>query len=316
MPFEAPEGEILLYHGTVVPHNYPSPYKGMPFTDFGRGYYLTSIPFQAQEWVKNKATDSYWVYEYKVRIPEERILLFPDYNKDWLDFIVDNRLALKTSGFNLSDYDVIIGGLADRMKDKPENPDEKSLPDFLREYRNGRRTASKTLKKIRPRKGKEMDQYCFRTEAAARLLRRVRGWRWTWTKEYGWVRSDAPMFDDKRLDLLAAMYAHITGDTEADAKARLKKTRTGQAISMGSETELYHQPTHNLAEIAEELPPDVRVKFTDEAIMEAFQAEQDRVEQRDEDEKSRRAEKDRLFAALTPEKLANDSDGDEDEDES
>ena len=84
------------------------------------------------------------------------------------------------------------------------------------------------------------------------------------------------MFHDKRLNLLAAMYAHITGDTLKDAKRRIRETPTGGAIARGAEVYLYFQPTHNMEEIARELPEEIREKFTYPSIASAYLAVKDR----------------------------------------
>ena len=203
MPFEIPEREISLYHGTVIAHSSPAPSEGLHRTDFGQGYYVTSIPFQAEEWAKSIAyqrmpdgKESFYVYEYAFRRPgkgaeEIKIRLFPEYDKRWLDFIVSNRLA-GPDAQDLPRDDLIIGGMADRLKDKPDGSRRMTLPGLLEKYQRGETDAQTVLSIIRPRKA--MDQYCFRTEAAARLLRRVRGWQWTREKIFGewrWIRRDA-----------------------------------------------------------------------------------------------------------------------------
>ena len=111
------------------------------------------------------------------------------------------------------------------------------------------------------------------------------------------------MFDDKRLDLLAAMYAHITGDTEKDAKRRIKRTPTGRAIARGAEVYLYFQPAHNMEEIARELPAEIREKFTYQSIGAAYLAVKDRET----------PEKDRAFADISPDRFASDDADDEPE---
>lgn len=287
MSFQVPDHKILLYHGTIRPHKYPSYRKGKHFTDFGQGYYVTSIPFQAQDWVWRKAPRKYWVYEYAFQpSPEISVLLFPEYDKEWLNFITDCRLPdpnFPKSRSKPFRYDVIVGGLADSLRVRPRTPNEQTLPDLLGKYQRGKVGFRTVLDKIRPRK--DMDQFCFRSDAAVSLLRRTRGWQWEY-KYGGWVREDAPVFDDKRIDLLAAMYARITGDTKEEAKAGIMKTMTGKAIAHGSEACLYDQPTHNLEEIAEELSGDIRGQFTWQAIQEAFLAEE---EERERTKKQRRA---------------------------
>ena len=172
----------LLYHGTRIKHDSIDLTKCRPDTDFGRGYYLTSIPLQAEQWAKARGQVGF-LYEYSVIIPDElRVLFLPQYNVEWLDFISRNRTQ---PGSVHNEYDIIVGGLADRMKGN-------NLSNLLSEYMNTKGTAEARqpeilIPKIKPKKG--MDQFCFRTERAVSLLRRVRGWElrrlrngtdWTW----------------------------------------------------------------------------------------------------------------------------------------
>lgn len=113
------------------------------------------------------------------------------------------------------------------------------------------------------------------------------------------------MSDDKRLDLLAAMYAHITGDTQKDAKRRIKETPTGRAIARGAEVYLYFQPAHNMEEIARELPAEIREKFTYQSIGAAYLAVKDQET----------PDKDRAFADIPPDGFGDDADDEPEADE-
>ena len=116
----------------------------------------------------------------------------------------------------------------------------------------------------------------------------------------------------RRIEQLAAMYAHITGDTEADALRKIKETDAGRAIARESEIYLYNQPTHNLTEIARELKDEnLRNKFTESAIDEAFLA----VKGRENAEKRRYADKDRFFENLSSDTLETDEEDEAEEDE-
>lgn len=113
----------------------------------------------------------------------------------------------------------------------------------------------------------------------------------------------------ERIKLLAAMYAHVTGDTETDALRKIKETDAGRAIAQDSEVYLYNQPAHNLAEIAWGLKDErLREKFTEDAIDEAFLA----VKDRETEAKRRHAEKDSFFQSLPSDALEG---GEEDEPE-
>ena len=116
----------------------------------------------------------------------------------------------------------------------------------------------------------------------------------------------------KRIDQLAAMYAHITGDTEADALRKIRETDAGWAIARESEIYLYNQPTHNLTEIAWELEDEnLRKKFTESAIEAAFHA----VKDRENAEKRRLVDKDRFFENLPSDTLETDEEDEAEGDE-
>lgn len=177
MPFEIPEREISLYHGTTREHGgtYEIDLSGRrPDTDFGRGYYLTSIPFQAEDWAKRNGRPGAkgWVYEYVFQLPPGfPVLLLPEYDRQWLDVITCHRLRASEP---VQDSDIVIGGMADRA-----TRDE--LVKILERYRDGKLTASDALRQITPKRA--WDQYCFKTPEAIRLLRPGRVWKWRCTNE-------------------------------------------------------------------------------------------------------------------------------------
>ena len=110
-----------LYHGGTEIIDSPKINVGRPNLDFGPGFYLTSLYSQAKEWAL-KIGDERNVkpiinkYEFaKDKCRESvRYLFFPEYDKNWLRFIVRCRLGEKA----YEDYDVIEGGVADdRVRD-------------------------------------------------------------------------------------------------------------------------------------------------------------------------------------------------------
>ena len=186
--FRIPEKEIRLYHGTVRDHRNIDLGVCRDDTDFGQGYYLTTIPFQAEDWAKRNGTAG-WVYEYVLDWPREfHVLCLEDYNEDWLGLITYHRLwgiygqekmRSLLGAANPESCDIILGGMADNAR-------AADLPEILKDYWKTR-NAKKTLNRIRPRKN--MDQFCFKTEAAVHLLTRRRAWKWT--RVHGkWIRED------------------------------------------------------------------------------------------------------------------------------
>ncbi len=105
---------MKLYHGSTVVVEKPLVSYGRGNLDFGKGFYTTNLRLQAEKWVQRfiflgkkgfvsiydfDDTDIHKKYRYKI---------FPEYNEDWLDFI----LACRTGGKEYLNYDIIEGGIA------------------------------------------------------------------------------------------------------------------------------------------------------------------------------------------------------------
>ena len=112
---------MILYHGATVRVEHPLCDFGRPDLDFGRGFYLTNLKEQAEEWAARQADSrkepgvlNVYEFDRESAIKEYRYLLFPAYDRDWLHFIVDSRNGLKP----WADFDIIEGGIAnDRVVD-------------------------------------------------------------------------------------------------------------------------------------------------------------------------------------------------------
>lgn len=106
--------ELVIYHGTVADFDEIDLYKSKNKRDFGRGFYTTVLEKQATEWayrksLRDKKTE-YYVYRYAfVRDESLDIKHFDALNKEWLEFIKDNR----TKGGTQHSYDIVIGPVAD-----------------------------------------------------------------------------------------------------------------------------------------------------------------------------------------------------------
>lgn len=132
-------------------------------TDFSKGFYLTSIYSQAEKWAKkslgryNKSFVN--VYELnESKLSMFKILSFKTYDKKWLDYI-----SLCRKGLDDSDYDVVIGPIAD---DK--------VYDTINLYLEGLIDEKETLKRL---KNKETNnQICIRNKKAIdELLEFIKG---------------------------------------------------------------------------------------------------------------------------------------------
>ena len=112
---------MILYHGATMRVEHPLCDFGRADLDFGRGFYLTDLQEQAEEWAARQAdsrkeTGILNVYEFDKdsAIEQYQYQLFPAYDRDWLHFIVNSRNGLKP----WADYDIIEGGIAnDRVVD-------------------------------------------------------------------------------------------------------------------------------------------------------------------------------------------------------
>lgn len=103
---------MILYHTSDQIIETPDILHSRDFLDFGKGFYLTHYREQAEKYglrfkVRNRMP---WVNSYNFEFLETEwsILKFEEYNQDWLEFIAKCR-----SGKDCSEYDLIIGGVAD-----------------------------------------------------------------------------------------------------------------------------------------------------------------------------------------------------------
>lgn len=148
---------MILYHGSFIEIIEPDTVHSRSNVDFGRGFYVTPLYEQAVKWSnkfklrgKNSIVSR---YEYdENREAELKILKFDSYSEKWLDFILNCR-----NGNDLTDYDLVIGGVAN---DKVFNTVELFFDGLI----------DKKEAIIRLRYDKPNLQLCFRTEKALSLL--------------------------------------------------------------------------------------------------------------------------------------------------
>ena len=155
---------MILYHGSDKLFRVPDLARCKEGKDFGKGFYLTSDYTQARKWATRFGCG--FVYTYTIDdnllldTDNYKIIIFSDYTRDWLDFICNCRL-----NFYEPDADMIY----DRMADNTF----KNLSKVLRTYYNGDISAHLALNQVRWG-SKERDQYCFKTEQAISLLKRIK----------------------------------------------------------------------------------------------------------------------------------------------
>ena len=106
---------MKLYHGSTVAVRKPSLRPGRQNADFGKGFYTTSNPEQAERWAHIKQEREgvpravVSVYEFDEALldsPDWNIRQFTGADEDWLYFVTDCR---KSRGH---DYDLVLGPVA------------------------------------------------------------------------------------------------------------------------------------------------------------------------------------------------------------
>ena len=104
---------MKLYHGSDKAIPAPNLSFARDTTDFGKGFYTTTILSQAKKWAERykRRHGSGIVSVYEISEDELRknasVLEFDTYSEEWLDFIVKCRQGLTTVNF-----DLVIGGIA------------------------------------------------------------------------------------------------------------------------------------------------------------------------------------------------------------
>lgn len=145
----------MLYHGSDLEIPKPDLAHSRANVDFGCGFYTTPLYAQAEKWCgrfrrRGRAgIISCYDFEEKDAL---KVLRFAEYSQEWLDFILTCR-----RGMDATDYDVVIGGVAnDRVFNTVEL------------YFDGLIDKTEAIKRLRYEKPNL--QLCFRTEKALAQL--------------------------------------------------------------------------------------------------------------------------------------------------
>jgi hypothetical protein len=104
---------LTLYHGSNCNFSDVDLSKAKDKRDFGKGFYLTTLPNQAKDWAEvlfaRFGGDGIFVYEFELEIKScLRIKQFDSISEDWLIFVRDNRVK----GGVQHDFDLIRGAVA------------------------------------------------------------------------------------------------------------------------------------------------------------------------------------------------------------
>ncbi len=104
---------MILYHGSFVAIKQPDLKHSRSNVDFGKGFYLTPICQQAAKWSERfkrrgqESVVSRYDFDEAASLTLKTLRL-DSYSEEWLDFILSCR-----KGQDATDYDLVIGGVAD-----------------------------------------------------------------------------------------------------------------------------------------------------------------------------------------------------------
>lgn len=148
---------MILYHGSYIEVAESDLKHSRPNVDFGLGFYVTPLYEQAVKWCgkfKRRGRDGiiscYDIDENSYTLL--KVLRFESYSEEWLDFILNCR-----RGNDVTDYDVVIGGVAN---DKVFNTVELFFEGLI--------DKTEALKRLRYEEPNL--QICFRSEKALKQL--------------------------------------------------------------------------------------------------------------------------------------------------
>lgn len=144
---------MTIYHGSYLEIVKPDLKHSRSNVDFGPGFYTTPLYEQGEKWCerfKRRGKEGIIsCYEFDESAYKSlKVLKFDSYSENWLDFILNCR-----SGKDTTDYDIVIGGVAN---DKVFNTVELFFDGLI----------DKTEAISRLRYEKPNLQICLRTEKA------------------------------------------------------------------------------------------------------------------------------------------------------
>ena len=160
---------MKLYHGSTVVVRRPSLRIGRRRTDFGKGFYTTTRPEQAEHWAKHvqerrKAETAvvsvYEIDESVLSDGEMKVREFNGVDLAWLDFVVNNRKSKP----ELHDFDLVLGPVAND-----------NVYATVNLYEDGVLDAESAINQLKAYK--VYNQLSFHTTRAIKTLRFVRAYK-------------------------------------------------------------------------------------------------------------------------------------------
>lgn len=151
--------ELILFHGTIADFDKVQLGKSHNRRDFGIGFYTTLLEQQAKEWAYRlslrEKNSKYFVYQFNfVENDTLKIKRFETLNKEWLEFIKENR----SKGGLQHKYDMVIGPVADD-----------NTMETVQLYIAGVLTADEAMERLKY--NKVNNQVSFHTEKALQYLK-------------------------------------------------------------------------------------------------------------------------------------------------
>ncbi|MDR0836280.1 MAG: DUF3990 domain-containing protein [Tannerella sp.] len=172
---------MQVFHGSYTEIDVVDLSKCQANKDFGKGFYVTKLRKQAEEWAEiiggvhntKGAVSEFTFYERAFTEKDLTVLRFNEYNAEWFDFVILNRDLSYTE--NRHDYDIVEGPVADDKIQRRINKymaGEITREDFFRQLIHSEPTHQIcfcTLKSLRMLK-RENDESIFQIEDIAEPL--------------------------------------------------------------------------------------------------------------------------------------------------
>lgn len=152
---------MIVYHGSTQIINCPQLIESDRYLDFGKGFYTTTNLEQASRWatIKQKRTAAEVAYVNIYELDDNllsnlnlSILVFPEANSEWLEFVTGNR-----RGNPLHKYDIVKGAVAND-----------TIYQTLVLYEAGVYTVEDTIARLKVHR--LFDQISFHTERALKEI--------------------------------------------------------------------------------------------------------------------------------------------------
>ena len=154
---------MRLYHGSTMTVHKPTVTRGRTKTDFGKGFYTTTSPEQAEKWARIKknregkkegvrvVVSVFEIDDSILNSSQYKTMHFYGATAEWLDFVVANRRGAS------HDFDMIMGPVAND-----------NLYATISLYENGTLNANAAIEQLKTHT--LFDQLSFHNQSVCQLL--------------------------------------------------------------------------------------------------------------------------------------------------